>query len=183
MRANVIPNAGRPYRKHYTDWIHHWWDIMAPRGTMTSAIDDGIIIRVVRDFSYEDISKIVKNWKISYEQKLRNLDILRWNQVWLKTTKWDVMFYSHLWKIEDNIVEWAFVSVWQNIWTIDKTWVPDRNYSNFHLHFPIMKNPYNIEKAWKYSWEDYMAWDWYLKWETPDEIIRDQKNIFLWEAF
>jgi hypothetical protein len=156
---------------------------MAPRWTMTSAIDDWMIIRVVRDFSYEDISKIEKNWIITEIQKLRNLDILRWNQVWLKTSKWDVMFYSHLWEIPKNIKEWVFVSVWQDIWTIDKTWVPDKNYTNFHLHFPIQKNPYIIEKAWKYSWEDYMAWDWYLKWLSPDDIIIKQKDIFVDEAF
>ncbi len=182
-KLNVIPNAARPYRNHYTDWIHHWWDIMAPYWTPVSAIDEWVIIRVVSDFSFEDISKIKKNWKISYEQKLRNLDILRWNQIWLKTSKWDVIFYSHLSKIYPWIEEWKFVNVWENLWEIWKSWVPDRNYKNFHLHFPIMKNPYNIKKAWKYSWKDIMAWDWYLKWENPDEIIRDQKKIFVDEAF
>jgi hypothetical protein len=156
---------------------------MAPKWTMTSAIDDWVIIRVVRNFKFEDLNKLVKNWNLSNIQKLRNLDILRGNQVWLKTSKWDVMFYSHLWKIPNNIIEWTFVSVWQNIWTIDKTWVPDKDYKNFHLHFPIMKNPYLRKKAWKYSWEDIMAWDWYLKWLDPDTIIKEQKKIFVSEAF
>jgi len=44
---------------------------------MTSAIDDGIIIRIKRNFEYEDLSKIIKGNKISDTQKLRNLDLLR----------------------------------------------------------------------------------------------------------
>jgi len=72
---------------------------------MTSAIDDGIIIRIKRNFKYEDLSKIVKGNKISDTQKLRNLDLLRGNQVWLKTTKGDVMFYSHLKKVESELKE------------------------------------------------------------------------------
>jgi len=180
---NVIPNAGRPYRNEYTDWIHHWWDIIAPKWTPVSAIDDWVIIRVVENFDFEDISNMKKTWEISYTQKLRNLDILRWQQVWLKTSKWDVIFYSHLTIIYDNIKEWTFIKAWDNIWTIWKTWVPDKDYTNFHLHFPIMKNPYILNKVWKYSYEDIMAWDWYLKWETPDDIIIKQKNIFIEEAF
>ncbi len=180
---NVIPNAARPYRAQYTDWIHRWWDIMAPKGTPVSAIDDWVIIRVVGYFDFEDISNIQKQWEISNSQKLRNLDILRWNQVWLKTTKWDVIFYSHLTEIYDNIYEWAFVNSWEYLWTIGSTWVPDREYTNFHLHFPIMKNPHNPKKVWKYSYEDIMGWDWYLKWQTPDEVIKNQKEIFVKEAF
>lgn len=180
---NVIPNADRNYRKHYTDWIHHWWDIMAPFWTPVSAIDDWIIIRVVKNFKYEDISNIQKKWEISDVQKLRNLDILRWNQIWLKTNKWDIMFYSHLKEVYEWIEEGKFVSVWTDLGTIWKSWVPDRNYTNFHLHFPIQKNPYNVNKAWKYSWEDYMAWDWYLKWLDVNWVIKWQKNIFVEEAF
>lgn len=179
---NVIPNAGRPYRKDFTDWIHHWWDIMAPKWTTVSAIDDWLIIRVVKNFKYNDLSNIKKKWYTSYMQKLKNLDILRWNQVWLKTAKWDVMFYSHLGKIYDWIEEWKFVSVWTDLWTIWKSWIPDIYYTNFHLHFPIQKNPYNIEKAWKYTWEDYMAWDWYLKWLDVTAVINWVKDIFVSDA-
>jgi len=180
---NIIPNSWRPYRADYTDGIHHWWDVMAPIWTMTSAIDDGIIIRIKRNFEYEDLSKIIKGNKISDTQKLRNLDLLRWNQVWLKTTKGDVMFYSHLKKVESELKEWDFVPVWTKIWTIGMSGVPDKSYSNYHLHFPIHKNPYLKEKAWKYSWEDYMAWDWYLKWLSLEEVVKQQINIFSKEAF
>ncbi len=179
---NVIPNAKRDYRSWYTDWIHHWWDIMAPLWTPVSAIDDGIIIRVVDNFSYEDISNI-KKWKnINHSQKLRNLDILRWNQVWLKTTKWDVIFYSHLDTIPESIKEWIIVPVGTTLWTIWVTGVPDKDYKNYHLHFPIQKNPYIHDKAWTYSMEDYMNWDWYLKWLNPTEVIAWQDDVFVKEV-
>lgn len=175
---NEIPNAGRPYRNHYTDWIHHWWDIMAPIGTPFFAIDDWIIIRVIKDFVFEDLSKIKKEWEITKTQKMENLDMLRWNQVWLKTSKWDVIFYSHLSKVYDWIEVWKLIKVWDYIWEIWKSWVPDKNYTNIHLHFPIQKNPYSLEKAWKYTFEDYMFWDWYLKWLPLKEVIEKQKDIF-----
>ena len=175
---NVIPNADRNYRKEYTDGIHHWWDIMAPLGTPVSAIDDGIIIRVVSDFEYEDIANIKKTLPITHSEKLRNLDILRWNQVWLKTMKWDVIFYSHLDTIYDNIKEDMLITEGTDIWTIWKTWVPDRDYTNFHLHFPIQKNPYVTQKAWKYSLEDIMDWDWYLKGLDPTSVVNGQEDIF-----
>ncbi len=179
---NVIPNAARNYRKGYTDGIHHWWDIMAPLWTPVSAIDDGIIIRVVNNFSYEDIANIQKWEDLTLSQKLRNLDILRWNQVWLKTTKWDVIFYSHLTKIYEWIEEWTLVSVGTQIGTIGKTWVPDKNYTNYHLHFPIQKNPYDLTKVWKYSLEDYMWWSWYLKDLDATSVINGQNDIFVDEV-
>ena len=183
-KLNQIPNAGRPYRSHYTDWVHHWWDIMAPEWTPVEALDDWIIIRVVSWFDFEDIaSNIEEKWFISKTQKLRNLDILRWQQVWLKTTKWDVVFYSHLSKIYDNIKEWVFVKVWEKLWEIWKSWVPDRDYKDIHLHFAIMKNPHFENKIWNYTYQDIMAWNWYLKWLNPDEVLKKQKNIFIEEAF
>ena len=175
---NVIPNADRHYRKAYTDGIHHGWDIMAPVWTPVSAIDDGIIIRVVSDFEYADIANI-KKWEwLTHSDKLRNLDILRGNQIWLKTTKWDVIFYSHLTDIYDNIVEWSIIPKWSKIGTIGKTWVPDKNYTNYHLHFPIQKNPYTPKKAWKYSLEDIMDWDWYLKGLDATAVVNGQDAIF-----
>jgi hypothetical protein len=173
-----IPNANRPYRKKYTDWIHHWWDIMAPYWTPVSAIDDGIIIKVVNNFVFEDLKKLKKVWKISEYQKYINLDILRWNQVWLKTTKWDVIFYSHLSKVYDWIKVWNLIKVWTELWEIWKSWVPDKNYKNYHLHFTIHKNPYILEKVWKYSIKDYMFWHWYLRWLSSKEVLESQNNIF-----
>lgn len=173
-----VPNSKRPYRESYTDWIHHWWDIDAPKWTKVVALDDGVIIRVVDNFSFSDLEKI-KMWSsLSYEDKITNLDILRWNQVWLKTSKWDVVFYSHLDSVFSDIKEWMFVESWYALWTIWASWVPDENYDDFHLHFAIQKNPYIIEKSWKYNMFDYMDWDWYFKWEDSSYIIENQKEIF-----
>ena len=100
-----IPNSGRPYRAGYTDGIHHGWDIDAPIGTDTVALDDGIIVRVVSDFSTSDFSRIVYGENLTHEQKLKNLDILRGKQVWLKTMKGEVVFYSHLDTVPSDIFE------------------------------------------------------------------------------
>jgi hypothetical protein len=50
-------------------------------------LDDGIIVRVVSEFEFEDLNKIVKKDDLTYDEELRNLDILRGKQVWLKTMK------------------------------------------------------------------------------------------------
>jgi len=88
-----LPNSARNYRKDYTDGIHHGIDIDAPLWSRIVSIDDGIVIKVVKDFKFSDLNQI-KRWKnLTYEQKLKNLDILRGNQVWIKTMKWDVVFF------------------------------------------------------------------------------------------
>lgn len=175
---NKVPNTWRPYRESYTDWIHHGWDIDAPLWTNVVSIDDWIIIRVVNWFKYTDLNNIVYWNNISDEQKTLNLDVLRWNQVWIKTMKWDVVFYSHLNEIYSNIEEWYFVKRWEPIWTVWATWVPDKNYEDYHLHFPIHKNPLNDSKKSDYTNLDIMNWDWYFKDLNPSEIIEEQYKIF-----
>ena len=177
-KKNEIPNSGRPYRQTYTDWIHHGWDIVAPNNTPVIALDNSKVIKIVRGFVFSDLSKMKRAWNITEEDKHINLDILRWNQVWLKTSKWDVVFYSHLSKVSDIIKVWDIISRWDYLWNIWITWVPDRNYKNYHLHFSVMKNPYIKSKVWKYSLIDYMKWDWYFKWKSLDYVIENQKNIF-----
>lgn len=105
LSAARVPNAGRPYRAEYTDGIHHGWDIPGPEGDSAIALDDGIVVRVVRGFEWSDFSNIVYGDNLSEEQELKNLDILRGNQVWIKTMKGDVAFYSHLSSIPENITE------------------------------------------------------------------------------
>ena len=172
-----IPNARRSYRESYTDWIHHGWDISAPMDSEVVALDNGIIVRIISDFDYSDLLKINYSKNLDYEQELRNLDLLRWNQIWLKTSKWDVVFYSHLDKVYSNLKTWDFVKRWSPLWTIWISWVPDKNYTDYHLHFAIQKNPFN-NKAWKYDMEDYMKWDWYFKWKSKQYILLHQKNVF-----
>jgi len=175
-----IPNSWRWYRNNYTDWIHHGWDIDWEFWEEIISLDDGIIIRVVSKLSFSDLGKI-KRWKNLLEyDKIRNLDILRWKQVWLKTMKWDVVFYSHLNEIYSNIRVWEVVSKWEPIWTIWISWVPDKNYKDFHVHFPIHVNPFNLWKNDSYDIGDYMRWDWLFKWKNWEYILENQDSIFEW---
>lgn len=176
---STIPNAGRPYRLDTTDWIHHGWDIMAPLYTPVRALSEWTIIRVVNWFQFDDINKKLRKWKnLSFKDKMYNLDVFRWNQIWLKTLKWDIVFYSHLYSINPEIKEWMFISEWMNMWKIWITWVPDKAYSNYHLHFEIAKNPKNIDRVGTYTFEEMMNWDYVWKWLTNDQIFDLQDKLF-----
>jgi len=175
---NKIPNAGRPYRSAYTDGIHHWWDIDAALNSDVVALDDGVIVRIVDDFMDSDFSRVVYGAGMSDNQKLKNLDILRWNQVWLKTMKGEVIFYSHLSSVVDSLQEWQLVQSGTKLGKIGVSWVPESGYDDYHLHFPIMKNPYNASRAGSYDFWDYMSWDWQTKWLNTAQTIAAQKNIF-----
>lgn len=180
-RKDKLPNWPRPYRASYTDWVHEWWDIDAPEWTPVRALDDWLIIRVTNNFEFEDLNAIIYpvwNNTISDEQKMLNLDILRWNQIWIKTMKWDVMFYSHLSQVYDNVQVWTFVKAWTEIGTVWKTWVPDKEYKDFHLHFEVRQNPYTSTKVWKNTVLDYMWWNWYFKWYDREYLLQNQYNIF-----
>ena len=82
-----MPNSPRPYRAGYTDGIHHGWDFDSHNNAQTISLDDGIVIRVVANFDDSDFSRIVYGENLSYEQQLKNLDILRGKQVWVKTNE------------------------------------------------------------------------------------------------
>ncbi len=173
IKKNLIPNALRPYRAKYTDWIHHWWDIFANRWTPVMAVWDWIIIRVVSDFNWTNFDKIL--WKdLNYKEKMHNLDIYRWNQVWLQTADWNVVIYSHLWNIY-NLKEWQIVSRWYLLWEVDKSWVPDKEYKDYHLHFEIQKNPHSGSE---YTKEDIMQWGFLWKDESFENIISLQTKLF-----
>ena len=173
-----VPNSARWYRANYTDWIHQGWDIWHKFWDNVFSVDDWIIVRIVSGFKFSDLNNI-KYWqKLTYEDKLKNLDVLRWNQIWLKTLKWDVVIYSHLNEIKSNIVEWSVVKKWKLFWAIWITGVPDKNYKDYHLHLEVYKNPYNDLIAWNYSILDYMKWDWYFKWESIDFVLKNQSALF-----
>lgn len=173
-----IPNSWRPYREWYTLWIHQWWDIDAPMGTPVQALDDGIIVRVVRNFQDSDFSRIQYGSGLSLEQKQKNLDILRGNQVWLKTLKWEVVFYSHLSSVPQNISEKVFVKRGDILWAVGITGVPEIGYEDYHLHFEIMENPYVKETAGTYDIGDYMQWKWKTQGMDHAQTVAAQKNIF-----
>lgn len=177
-KYSKLPNTWRPYRQSYTDWIHHWWDVDAPYWTKVIALDKAIVVRVVDGFTKKDFWKI-KKWEwLSYNDELINLDILRWNQVWIKTMKWEVIFYSHLSKIFSNIKPWVILDKWDSIWEIGISGIPWNNYTDYHLHFAIHKNPYFKYKYWNYSYIDYMAWDWKFKWQSREYILNNTKKVF-----
>lgn len=173
-----VPNARRPYRDSITDGIHHWWDIYWPLWEDTISIDDGLIVRVIRDFEYSDLSKLNKSSNLSDLEKAKNLDIYRWNQVWIKTMKWDIVIYSHLTEVSWNIREWELITKWDFVGTTWITWVPDKNYKDYHLHFTIHKNPFDSGKVWEYTINDYLLWDWYYKWKTISYVLENQNKIF-----
>lgn len=177
-RETKVPNSLRPYRNDYTDWIHHGWDFDAKKWAEIFAIDDWIIIKVVSDFKVSEFLKIVRNWEISDIDKVKNLDILRWNQVWLKTMKWDVIFYAHLDEVYSDIKVGKFVKKWEKFWKVWATWVPEEWYDDFHLHMAIQKNPLKTEKAWTYKELDYMLWDWSFKGQTSKYVLEHYKDIF-----
>jgi murein DD-endopeptidase MepM/ murein hydrolase activator NlpD len=173
-----IPNAGRPYRASYTDGIHHGWDIAWALWEKVVALDDGIIVRTVENFDFADLDKINYSSSLTSEDKLKNLDILRGKQVWLKTSKGEVVFYAHLNEVFDYIDEWSFVTAGTPLGTIGNSWVPEKDYDDYHLHFEIQSNPYNKNLAGTYTFEDYLKWDWKLKGLASQDILIQQKKIF-----
>lgn len=176
--AHKIPNAPRPYRDAYTDGVHHAWDIDGELWETVVALDDGVIVRIVDDFTDEDFSKIDYSAGSSYETQLNNLDILRGNQVWLKTLKWEVVFYSHLESVDQNIRQGMLVKKSTPFGKMWVTGVPEVGYDDYHLHFSIMENPHDILRAGTYSFMDYMSWDWLTRWKTYNQVVQEQNNIF-----
>ncbi|MCK9273117.1 M23 family metallopeptidase [Candidatus Gracilibacteria bacterium] len=171
----LIPNASRGYRKDTTDGVHHGYDILAPRGTPVQALGNGVIVRIVRDFSWGNFDKIKKGF-ISFEDKLQNLDIYRGNQVWLKTMDGNIVFYSHLNYIPEYLNEGQFVKAKTFLGKIDKTGVPDKEYKDYHLHFEIQINP--LSGGSNLSNLDIMKWDWFGEYKNKSWILLEQKKMF-----
>jgi hypothetical protein len=176
-QSNRLPNSWRPYRSNYTDWTHEWWDFYTGFGDIVQALDYWLIIKTVKNFEFSDLDKLKQYWDITKLDKMKNLDILRWNQVWIKTMKWDVVFYAHLNEVFDNIRVWDVILKGQKLWTVGISGVPDKEYSDYHLHLEIHKNPY-LPHEKPYSLEDYMTWDWYFKGEKEKYILENQDSVF-----
>ena len=174
-----MPNSGRWYRKDYTDWVHHWWDIDSNFWDNIIALDDAIIVRIVNGFEYSDLNSIKRGASLTNNDKIKNLDILRWNQVWLKTMQWDVVMYSHLDEVYSNLEVGDFVRKWEPIWTVWISGIPDKTYKDYHLHFVVHINPYDLEKGDSYDNDDYMKWDWLFKWKSQDYILDNWNKYFV----
>lgn len=177
-KKDKLPNAGRWYRSGYTDGIHHSWDIDTELWTWVLSLDDWIVVRVVNNWSWASLSNVRKWETLSEDDLIRNLDILRGNQVWIKTLKWELVMYNHLDAVSDTMYEWAVIKKWTPIWTVWVSWVPEEGYNDFHLDFSISENPYTIKKAGKYDIVDYMKWDWKMKDKSTEYIIENQYIVF-----
>jgi murein DD-endopeptidase MepM/ murein hydrolase activator NlpD len=178
-RIDKMPNSPRPYRADTTDGVHHSWDIDTPFWETTIALDDGIIIRIVDTWKKEDLTNIKKWSNLTEEEKSRNLDILRGNQVWIKTMKGELVMYAHLDTINTSIKEGMFVEKETPFWTVWASGVPEEWYNDYHLDFAIYENPYILTKAGKYDLDDYMKWDWKMKGKEKDYVLEHQYDFFL----
>jgi hypothetical protein len=92
--------------------------------------------------------------------------------------KWEVVFYSHLDDVFTNVSEWSIVRKNQPLGTVWITWVPDKAYNDYHLHFPIHVNPFDESKVGKYDYDDYMKWQWKFQWKSFDYILKHQYGVF-----
>lgn len=173
-KLNAIPWAGRPYRLDTTDGIHHWWDVFWPLGKEILASTNWVIVRIKNNFSWQDFDKL-KKWELNEEDKAINLDIFRGNQVWLKTFNWDVIIYSHLSEVNNNLNVGDVIKIWTYLWKIWISWVPDKEYKNYHLHMEIQKNPKNKTNN---SLSDIMKWNYWWKWMATKDILKNGVKFF-----
>jgi murein DD-endopeptidase MepM/ murein hydrolase activator NlpD len=134
---NLIPWAARSYRVSTTDGIHHGWDIFAPIWSPVVALSRWKIIRIVDNFSKKDFLRVQEGVRLTPLQQAQNLDIFRWNQVWLQTIKGDIVFYSHLSAIAPGLEIWKWVQASEILGSVWVSWVPVENYLDSHLHFEI----------------------------------------------
>jgi hypothetical protein len=100
-KESHLPNAARPFRSVTTDGVHHGWDFYVNEGTPVRAIEDGTIMHVKRDFTWDEMNHL--NHGNSELEQQENLDIYRGNTVYLKTLSGHVAIYAHLSNIPTNI--------------------------------------------------------------------------------
>jgi Peptidase family M23 len=100
-KESHLPNASRPFRSGTTDGIHHGWDFYVNEGTPVRAIEDGTILHVKRDFTWDEMNHLHSGDSELEQQE--NLDIYRGNTVYLKTLSGHVAIYAHLSDIPTNI--------------------------------------------------------------------------------
>jgi murein DD-endopeptidase MepM/ murein hydrolase activator NlpD len=100
-KATHLPNSPRPFRSETTDGVHHGWDFYVNEGTPVRAIEDGTIMHVKRDFSWDEMNHL--HTGDSELEQQENLDIYRGNTVYLKTLSGHVAIYAHLSDIPSDI--------------------------------------------------------------------------------
>jgi len=175
-KDKLIPGALRSYRKDTTDGIHHGWDIMAPTGTPVQALSKGKIIRIVSDWNWGYFNNLKKG-NLTKDDRLRNLDIFRGNQVWLQTLDGNVTFYSHLSRISPDITIGSTVEAGTTLGNIGISGVPDKNYKDAHLHFEIQQNPFRTDMKNPTDLE-IMRWNFVGEKLKRQEIYAKMREIF-----
>lgn len=174
-KATFLPNSARPFRSESTDGVHHGFDFYVNQGTPVRAIEDGVIIHVKRDFSWNEMEHLLPGHNEIEEQK--NLDVYRWNTVYLKTRSGHVAIYAHLANIPDEITIGKSVSRGYIIGHVGDSAVPDKKYL-YHLHFELAMNPLKDELAGTNDFTDVLLWPFWGKWKTADWINAHAKALF-----
>lgn len=180
LGLNIIPWAGRPYRRDTTDGIHHGWDIYASIGTPVVALDDWYILRKVSAFDENDFARIDRSKPLTPEKQAKNLDIFRGNQVWILTDQWEIVFYSHLESVIDIPVG-SRISRWDTLGSVGISGVPEPNYPHSHLHFEIQLPNLHILPRSIPALDTILSWDWVAKNMNTKDTRQITKNIFYWE--
>lgn len=174
-QASHLPNSPRPFRAESTDGVHHGFDFYTSEWTPVQAIEDGTIIHVKRDFSWNEMNHLHTGDSELEEQE--NLDVYRGNTVYLKTRSGHVAIYAHLQKIPDNIQEWQTVTKGQIVWHVGDSAVPDKKYL-YHLHFELAMNPFIDERAGSYDFEDVLLWPFWWKGKSAEWIRTHDVGLF-----
>lgn len=174
-KSTHLPNAGRPFRAGTTDAIHHGWDFYVNEGTPVRAIEEGTIIHVKRDFSWNEMNHLHDGGSELEQQE--NLDVYRGNTVYLKTLSGHVAIYAHLSDIPDDIQRGTQVKQGEIVGHVGDSAVPDKKYL-YHLHFELAMNPFKDMKAGKNTFEDVLLWPFWGKGMTIDWVNRNDDNLF-----
>ncbi len=176
-RNTKMPNSPRPFRADVTDGIHHGWDVDAPIGTPIRAVGDGIIIRVVNNFVWKDFDTITRKKYLTDYEKAKNLDILRWNQVWLKTMDGNVVFLAHLSEVTPWLQVGQQVNKWDNLGKVWISGVPDKWYTDSHVHFEVVLNPHTTQDI-PAPIETMIMWTYLGKWLSKSQVFALQDSLF-----
>lgn len=174
-KSTHLPNAARPFRAGTTDAVHHGWDFYVSEGTPVRAIEEGTIIHVKRDFTWNEMNNL-HNGNSELEQQ-ENLDIYRGNTVYLKTLSGHVAIYAHLSDIPSNIQIGTHVTQGEVVGHVGDSAVPDKKYL-YHLHFELAMNPLKDTRAGTYTFDDVLIWAFWGKGKGMDWVGKNDDSLF-----
>lgn len=174
-KDTFLPSSPRPYRASITDGVHHGWDFYTKQGTPIRAVEEGQIVHIKRDFSWNEMNHLHDAGSELGRQE--NLDIYRWNTVYLKTLSGYIAIYCHMQDIPAKLKVGDFVAAGSIVGYVGDSAVPDKKYL-YHLHFELGMNPFNDTKAGTYTFEDYLVWPYFGKWKTTAWVKENDNNLF-----